>query len=54
MIGVILSSLLSDDCEKSTQESPKAGLRISTSHQLWHVSLPSFEGAFTTLPTLCP
>lgn len=51
--GVILSSLLSDDCEKSTQESPKAGLHISTSCQMWHVSLPTFV-AFATLPTLCP
>lgn len=61
VIGVILSSLLSDDCEERTQESPKAGLHISTSHQmacgmfpyLHLLLLPPSALAPSTLPGSC-
>lgn len=52
-IGVMLSSLLSDDCKKSAQETPQAGLHISTNHQMWDISLPTPSVAFTTTPAFC-
>lgn len=54
VIGVILSSVLSDDCKRVHGRVPQAGLHISTNHQMWDVSLPTPFAAFTTLPTLCP